>query len=138
MSRTYRIRHLPRFTAKKYTDGRAGISWRRRYERVDRIIEEKYPELKIDATIGNFGVRWQLRDCIERGHPLEAEQFINHPWVDWCRVARMKHWHKKDGNRATRRWVRVHMKEMNLDETYDDEVRLPKNQRDVWDIWNLY
>lgn len=138
MSRTYRIRSLPRLTAKKYVDGRGGHNWRRENDRIDKMLEERFPEIYVRKNLGNWGLRYMLREAVERSEmPARVRPTYDHPWVSWSRIGSVKVWYKRRGNRNARRRTRHQLRTMPLDDEFDDRRKFPRSRSDIWDIWNI-
>jgi hypothetical protein len=134
MSRTYRIRNLPRFGAQKFVDGGAGWGRSRHHEHyrqlAHRLLGDGYAAL-------DFSNQWRIERELERSHPVPAANLCNHPWVSWSRVGGCKTWYKRHGNRWGRQRGRALLRKVATDETYDDRRPFPRRRQELWDIWSV-
>lgn len=141
MSRTYRIRHLPRITAKKYVDGRTARFREDREELVDSVLRLYFPEAfneKGRLRWSYFSVRWSLREKIDAENPLSVATKTQHPWVRWSRIATSKAEYKRTGNKCVRRHNRALLRNRgHLGDEVDERDRF-FDKKDGWDIWVLF
>lgn len=132
MSRTYRIRRLPRFGVKNYTDSRAGWSFDRSYDYYEDLLQKNFGDLEL-----NFYFKHEMINHLKRQHPTPASSFLSHPWVCWSCVGRVKKWYRVNGNRWGRRTSRSFIKKMSYDYDYDDRRKFPNRRQEMWDIWSV-
>lgn len=143
MSRTYRIRHLPRLKALKFIDARPGKFYGSEgifEELVDSKLRELYPSAFKEngrLKLAYWSHRRAISDAMERDFIAPVSNTTDHPWVPWWRNVGTKSWYKKDGNRRVRRHNRdvVH-RFAHLGDEMDARHRF-YNKRDGWDIWSL-
>lgn len=140
MSRTYRVRHLPRLKAKKFVE--ANIDTRRRTNALlDGALREYMPEVfGEDGGLrwAYWGLRWCLLERIELEKPAAVAPVTLHPWVDWGRTSAVKTEYKRSGNRVVRRHNRAVLRNFAyLGDEVDDAQRF-YDKKDGWNIWALY
>lgn len=141
MSRTYRIRHLPGLTAKKYVDGHGGWDGKRRDLRLRQLRERYCPEYGGKYYWGDpfYKVKYDIEQQLERDFPAPAAPVHNHPWVSWGMAGNsQKVVYKRHGNRFGRRRSREIIRSMSLDEDYDQEHAFPTRKDELWNAWNLW
>lgn len=144
MSRTYRLRHLPRIKARKFIDAHPGKFYGL-HGIFEELVDERLRELYPSAFRANGRIKltyWSHRraisDSMERDFLAPVANTSMHPWVPWWRNAPVKSWYKENGNRRVRRHNRavVHSFAHLGDEVDEDHRFLTK--RDGWDLWSLY
>jgi hypothetical protein len=122
MSRTYRIRHLPKLKANKFVD--AGMYRRTRpWDEALSAIAKSYSSID----------RWGVIDSLQHDFPFPVAPKTAHPWVGWGRIKRIKTWYKRNGNRLVRRHNRLLL-------TKGQEVLESAHfftKKDGWDVWNI-
>jgi hypothetical protein len=137
MSRTYRYRHLPKFTVKEQWSARRS-----------RILEEKVVVVKSDwFTAYYFGIKTKIVKLITyvEWRELQSKEYLppknytdgfkrRHPWIKWWKApgAGIKKRLRKTGNRAYRHFCK---QAINTQE-WEDLV-LP-DLKDYVDWWDLY
>lgn len=139
MSRTYRIRNLPRLTAKKYVDGNGGWNYKRRDARLRKLREKYYPEYggKHRWSSPYYSIIYNIEHMLERQFPNSVETAHAHPWVSWCLVGHSKKEYKNRGNRWGRRQTKAIISQMSYDDDYDNRRNFPTRRQEFWDIWDI-
>lgn len=141
MSRTYRHRHLPTIYVRKYVDSTPRRFYKWKEAEADALMRELYPEAYNDK--GRMIWRyWSVeRDIINalcRSNPSPVASKGGHPWASWSRIARVKAWYKREGNKRVRHHNRQLLrKNLHLEDEVDNRIRF-WSKRDGWDIWVLY
>lgn len=133
MSRTYRLRRLPKLRAKKFVD--AGISpySQRNYAAAKKEMLRDHPDFDVSQN------RWRIRTFV---YAYLDKDFIpvasktHHPWVGWGLITTRKVWYRSQGNRKIRRPLKNLMNRWAF-KGDDFEDRLP-NRNDGWDKWDLW
>lgn len=127
MSRTYRVRHLPKIGGKKYVD--SNLSNRHQYYR--KLAEKSLsPDLDRWAMVRYELVgKWMVLNV-----PVECT--TQHPWVSWSRIGSVKTWYKKNGNRKVRRHNRHMVMNHHLGEDIDQRDKF-YDKKDGWDVWSI-
>lgn len=131
MSRTYRLRHLPKIGGRKFVDA----SMRRRYWDIRDLAEKEIDEANPNMWRWSTH-RYRLIDSLVAGR-LNVVCMTQHPWASWSRIAACKMWYKKFGNRVVRRNNRAVVKNSHLGDEMDNYHRF-YDKKDGWDIWSLY
>lgn len=141
MSRTYRIRNLPRLigTAHKFTDGN-GRKFNTKFEEpLEREAEALFPYPPGKRFSGSI---WRLRyEYVKQNRAqmiAPVANLTNHPWVGWGLITRQKAWHKRHGNRKVRRNTRSELKVITRLQDIEDWDGFLPGKNDGWDNWSLW
>ncbi len=121
MSRTYRLRHLPRYGVKHYTDSPV------------RSVCREW-EKKVDELVISWAGRWrfELYRRAQREFPRAVANLREHPWVRWPSIARCKVEYRIQGNRIVRRTNR------RLVRLEDPEEAVFLGKQDGWSLWDIF
>lgn len=125
MSRTYRVRHLPRIGGKKYVDASLRHFDRRMRDLAEEIIPGKPKRGEWSDLHYTLVHKWMILNS-----PVECK--TQHPLVSWGRISASKVWYKKDGNQRIRQHNRQMLKFRPLDDDIDQRVKF-YDKKDGWD-----
>lgn len=135
MSRTYRLRHLPRMRSRKFVDSSIH---RHRFpveQELDRILEERFGK-----SWPTFGIRWSISWNLCRYDPAwftPVACMHDHPWVRWWWAGNSaKAWHRSQGNKNLRRRTRsiIKSKFELLDDDWQGHFPSRHEYFDKWDL----
>lgn len=131
MSRTYRLRHLPRVdnSPLKYGDAQY---FKTHNEKVKAYLDTVDPDRKLD-----WRVRWDLEKQYEQEHPAPIGAMWDHPWVGYGVVrSGLKKWYRTTGNRRIRRPLPQLMgKWAHLGDDFEDRLPVRNDGWSTWDLW---
>lgn len=132
MSRTYRLRHLPRRRSWKFVD--ASISRRRFNSTVEDDLEKRLIEAGHDRWSA-WHISWDLcRNDPAYFTPVGSKG--DHPWISWWWVNGAKTYYRSKGNTLARRQTRQTIRKFG--ELLDDEWQGHwPGRRDRLNKWDL-
>ena len=125
MSRTYRVRHLPRLGATRYLEASGRNLTRRRSDSIERDLRKIFP----GRSPFDEGLYWTIREALERTVVSRVLPLWAHPQVDWWLVRFSKKGVKQKWNRRGRR----HNRWLLATGRWDAEFHGRLHVRDSWD-----
>jgi hypothetical protein len=133
MSRTYRLRHLPRRRSWKFID--ASISHKRFRNKIEEDLEQQLKEIGFERWAA-WHIAWDIcRNDPKYFTPVGSKG--DHPWVSWWWVNGAKTYYRSKGNQLARRRNRMIINKFG--ELLDDEWigHWPDSRRDRLNKWDL-
>lgn len=125
MSRTYRLRHMPKKGAKKFVDSRVRTRFYQHNKMVERYVDDNFPNL-------NFCGRRAVERQIEKDNPLPV---MHKAWYQAMPFGFgiIGTWAKTYSKRRGHKYVRQMTREAFQKDP--DEAVWPHPLRDAFDIW---